>query len=200
MPPVAGAILGFYLSWRISEVCLGPWHFTAPLFITHYSSNCFWFVCLRVCPSVSACVCYILWQLPICALSMEHFPHNWVFPSGPQARLERHDTARQKCVVCGVEFAGFTWRAACSHLDCQPTKHWLDAVLCCGPGCPLDAKQSKLSLMLHLSLALLLYRTLSLCFDSCLGGRAAARNAQDAILTAARDAVWDDTRREIVGV
>lgn len=106
MPPVAGAILGFYLSWRISEVCLGPWHFTAPLLITHYSSNCFWFVCLRVCPSVSACVCYILWQLPICALSMEHFPHNWVFPSGPQARLERHDAARQKCVVvwCGISW------------------------------------------------------------------------------------------------
>lgn len=145
--------------------------------IVHYSLLLELFlICVHVrlslCLSVSACVCYILWQLPICALSMEHFPHNWVFPSGPQARFERHDGTRKECVVCGTEFAGFTWRAACSHLDCQPTKHWLDAVLCCGPGCPLDAKQSTLSLTLHLSLALFFYRTLSVFWQ--LPGRASS--------------------------
>lgn len=57
----------------------------------HYSTDCFRFVCV---------LHSFLWQLPFCALSMEHFPHNWLFPCGPHAR--QHESTRHDRSVLRV--------------------------------------------------------------------------------------------------
>lgn len=170
MPPLAGAIFGFYLSWRISAVCLGPWHFIVALFITHFSSNWFWFVRLSLC----LCVCYILWQLPFCVLSMEHFPHNWVFPCGPHARLERHETTRHdRSVLCVVRnFLALPGeQPAVTSAASLPNTAGCCAVL--RPRLPFG-RQTGYALSRSISVSIFLYRTLSLSMFWQLPGRASS--------------------------
>lgn len=163
MPPVAGAILGFYLSWRIFEVCLGPWHFTAPLFITHFTPRIVFDLCAFASVPLSLRVC-----ATFCGNCLfVHFQWNIFHTTGfspPALGLGSRDTTRHdRSVLCVVwNFLALPGeQPAVTSTASLPNTGWM---LCCAAAqAALWTPNSLRSLSCSISLSLSCSTALSLC-------------------------------------